>query len=188
MKINEAHQLEGQWPYGLEHFSSPFFNARPINPTEIDLGINLLVIHCISLPEGQYENGYIQQLFMGSLNIQVHPSFEKLNGLKVSAHLVITRSGKIMQFVAFNQRAWHAGVSSFEGRDNCNDYSIGIELEGTDKDFFTKVQYEALNHLIALICEKYPGIIHRRIVGHSDIAPGRKSDPGVGFDWSRVSC
>ena len=183
MKINEAHQLEGQWPYGLEHFSSPFFNARPIN-----LEINLLVIHCISLPEGEYENGYISKLFMGNLNIQAHQNFEILNGLKVSSHIVITRSGKIMQFVPFNQRAWHAGVSSFEGRDNCNDYSIGIELEGTDKDFFTEVQYEALNYLIALMCAKYPGIIHSRIVGHSDIAPVRKTDPGVGFDWSRISC
>jgi N-acetyl-anhydromuramoyl-L-alanine amidase len=185
MKINKNHQLEGHWPYGLENFSSPFFNQRPLNTP-----INLCVIHCISLPEGSYENGHIQKLFMGQLDISSHPSFESLNGLKVSSHLVITRSGKIMQFVPFDQRAWHAGVSIFEGRENCNDFSIGIELEGTDQDIFTDAQYEVLNQVIVLIKEKYPEVVGKngqfRVVGHSDIAPGRKTDPGTGFDWSRI--
>ena len=181
MNINKNHCLDGSWPEGLESHPSAFFNARPLN-TEI----NLLVIHCISLPEGEYGHPYIQQLFTGTLDVKAHPSFESLEGLKVSAHLVITRSGKIMQFVPFDQRSWHAGVSSFQGRENCNDYSIGIELEGTDKDVFTDSQYVALNQVIALIQAKYPGITRDRIVGHSDIAPGRKADPGVGFDWKRV--
>jgi AmpD protein len=177
-KINPAGWLEGS---GVRDYHSPFFNDRPLNT-----GIDLLVIHCISLPEGEYGNGYISKLFMGELETDAHPSFESLKDLKVSSHLVIERTGNILQFVSFNQRAWHAGVSNFQGKENCNDYSIGIELEGTDRSDFTDQQYDVLNTLIALIQHEYPLITSERIVGHSDIAPGRKKDPGERFDWARL--
>lgn len=164
-----------------KHSPSPFFNDRPEGVT-----IDLLVIHSISLPEGEYGNGHIEQLFLGQLDPGQHPSFESLREMKVSAHLVIDREGGITQFVPFAKRAWHAGVSSFAGRENCNDYSIGIELEGTDHSSFTEAQYEALNQVIRVLQENYPGITSSRIVGHSDIAPGRKKDPGVGFEWGRL--
>ena len=165
----------------IQYKTSAFFNERPEGTL-----IDLLVIHSISLPEGEYETGYIEQLFQGTLDSTVHPSFESLKGLKVSAHLFIDRKGQVTQFVPFDKRAWHAGISSFEGRENCNDYSIGIELEGTDQTAFTEVQYQRLNQLIRQIQEQYPGITSDRIVGHSDIAPGRKLDPGVGFDWGKI--
>jgi AmpD protein len=178
LEINAENWLEGS---GVQHVLSSFFNDRPQN-----LDIDLLVIHCISLPEGAYGNGYIQKLFMGALDSRVHPSFETLRDLKVSAHLMIERSGKIFQFVPFDKRAWHAGISEFQGRENCNDYSIGIELEGTDSTKFTDEQYRALNQIITVLQSKYPGITPEKIVGHCDIAPGRKKDPGVGFEWKRV--
>ena len=163
------------------HFiSSPFFNQRPSNVT-----INLLVIHCISLPQGQFANDYIKHLFTGQLDCQADPSFACLAGLEVSAHCVIRRDGVIEQYVPFQQRAWHAGVSSFEGVDGCNDYSIGIELEGTDSTAYTELQYQALIAVTKQIQQQYPLITDHRIVAHSDIAPGRKTDPGVEFDWTK---
>jgi AmpD protein len=165
----------------MQTLNSPFFNDRPSG-----VEVNLLVIHSISLPEGEYGNGNIERLFLGTLSPEAHPSFESLRGVRVSAHVVIDREGCLTHYVPFEKRAWHAGVSSFQGRENCNDYSIGVELEGTDHTAFTNAQYDALNALIQKIQEIYPKITRSRIVGHSDIAPGRKQDPGSGFDWKRV--
>ncbi|TEW56671.1 1,6-anhydro-N-acetylmuramyl-L-alanine amidase AmpD [Psychromonas sp. RZ22] len=157
---------------------SPFFNQRPPH-TEI----SLLVIHCISLPEGQFATEHIKNLFTGCLDCKADPSFADLEGLEVSAHCVIRRDGLIEQYVSFQQRAWHAGVSSFQGVDSCNDFSIGIELEGTDCTAYTDAQYKALADVTKQVQLQYPAITNQRIVGHSDIAPGRKTDPGSEFDW-----
>lgn len=163
---------------GAFYIPSPNYNDRP---SESD--INLLVIHGISLPPGQYGGDEITQLFTNRLNPKDHPSFEGLKDLKVSAHLLIRRNGLVHQYVPFNKRAWHAGVSSYEGRENCNDYSIGIELEGCDDEAYTPEQYLQLAESTRVLLENYPQITIERIVGHSDIAPGRKSDPGKSFDW-----
>ena len=162
------------------YIESPFYNQRPKN-----IDINLLVIHCISLPEGQFGTQHIQNLFTGKLDCCADPSFACLDGLEVSAHCVIRRDGTIEQYVPFEQRAWHAGVSSFEGSEGCNDFSIGIELEGTDCSEYTELQYQALVNTTQQIQQKYPSITQARIVGHSDIAPGRKTDPGSRFDWEK---
>ena len=159
---------------------SPFFNQRPD-----DAQINLLVIHCISLPEGQFGTPYIKDLFTGQLDCCADASFACLEGLEVSAHCVIRRDGSIEQYVPFKERAWHAGVSSFKGVEGCNDFSIGIELEGTDCSAYTECQYKALAAVTKKIQSQYPLITQDRIVGHSDIAPGRKTDPGTGFDWQK---
>jgi len=160
---------------------SPHFNDRPINTI-----IDLIVIHSISLPPGKFGGGFIEDFFGGKLNPAVDPYFETIKDLRVSSHVVIDRNGSIIQFVPFHLRAWHAGVSSWQGRDNCNDYSIGIELEGTDDLPYTEVQYDSLIKLIALLKQEYPAISSDRIVGHCDIAPGRKTDPGPFFDWEKV--
>lgn len=157
---------------------SPNFNERPPN-TEI----NLLVVHNISLPTGDFGGEAIEQLFCNQLDCSAHPSFESLIGLEVSSHLLIRRDGVVTQFVPFDQRAWHAGASSWQGVEGCNDYSIGIELEGTDEIPYTKLQYQQLVKISRLLMLYYPRITVERIVGHSDIAPGRKTDPGAAFDW-----
>jgi len=157
---------------------SPYFNERPIGSQ-----VSLLVIHCISLPEGIYGGNQIEALFMGCLDCTQHKSFEQLKGLEVSAHCVIKRDGTIDQYVPFDKRAWHAGVSRFEGVEACNDYSIGIELEGTDKSAYSRAQYASLTTLTRYLLEHYPAITKQRIVAHSEIAPGRKTDPGEQFDW-----
>ncbi len=160
--------------------ASPFFNLRPAS-----VDIDLLVIHCISLPEGCYGKPFISDLFLGCLDCSFDPSFADLAGLEVSAHLLIKRDGSVSQYVPFDKRAWHAGVSHFDGRDGCNDFSIGIELEGTDSDVYTNQQYSSLHNITEVILQTYPKIKTDRIVAHSDIAPGRKTDPGSGFDWPR---
>lgn len=157
---------------------SPYFNERP-KGTEI----SLLVIHCISLPEGVYGGKQIENLFMGCLDCSEHESFADLQGLEVSAHCVIHRDGSIEQYVPFDKRAWHAGVSSFAGVQACNDYSIGIELEGTDSSAYTQEQYITLAEVSKQLVAHYPLLTNQRIIGHSDIAPGRKNDPGTLFDW-----
>lgn len=157
---------------------SKHFNQRPIEQP-----ISLLVIHNISLPEGNFKGSCVEDLFCDSLNYGYHPSFTDLKGLKVSAHLFIRRNAQVIQFVNFNSRAWHAGLSSFEGVPNCNDYSIGIELEGTDYIPFTERQYKKLAQITLEIMKHYPHITSKRICGHSDIAPNRKTDPGPCFDW-----
>lgn len=155
---------------------SPNFGPRP---TGVEL--DLIVLHSISLPPGQYGGDAVEQLFTNTLDCDLHPYFKRLQGLQVSAHFFIRRHGDLQQFVSADQRAWHAGVSHYLGRDNCNDNSIGIELEGIEGGRFETVQYETLAALCAALCQRYP-IAH--IAGHEHVAAGRKSDPGSGFDWS----
>jgi len=145
-----------------------------------------LVIHGISLPAGKFGTPYIDQLFTNQLDNSAHPSFESLKNLKVSAHLLIQRDGRLVQYVPLSKRAWHAGISSFEGRERCNDFSIGVELEGVDDVPYTDRQYDRLALLLESIQKEYPLIVKDRIVGHSEIAPGRKSDPGPAFEWGIV--
>jgi AmpD protein len=152
------------------------------------LPIDMIVLHGISLPPGQFGSNDIEKFFLGELDPSAHPYFETIKDLKVSAHLFINREGEISQFVPFNLRAHHAGVSHFQGRENCNDFSIGIELEGTDDVAYTKIQYECLAQVINALRKAYPDISRDRIVGHSDIAPGRKTDPGHLFAWSLLDC
>lgn len=158
---------------------SPNYNERP------DAEISLLVIHNISLPPGQFGGGHIGELFSNCLDPGAHPYFREVAGLEVSAHLLIDREGRVTQFVPFDKRAWHAGRSCYAGRENCNDFSIGIELEGTDDTPFSDRQYEVLSAVVSALLAHYPGLAPERITGHSDIAPGRKTDPGPRFDWER---
>ena len=167
------------WIQKVEHQLSPFFSPR--KPKE---NINLLVIHNISLPAGSFGNNHITELFLGKLDANAHSSFCDLNGLEVSAHCLIKRDGKIIQYVSFNNKAWHAGVSCFNERDKCNDFSIGIELEGTDNIPYEEAQYQQLALLAASLQNNYPQITNENIVGHCDIAPIRKTDPGKVFNWS----
>ena len=153
------------------------FNQRP------DGEISLLVIHNISLPSGVFGGPYIEDLFCNRLDPNAHPSFAVIAPLEVSAHLLIRRDGEVIQFVPFDCRAWHAGISCFEGRHQCNDFSIGIELEGCDEQAFTAQQYERLINITKSLMQTYPDITPARITGHSDIAPQRKTDPGPHFDW-----
>lgn len=161
---------------------SPNFNQRPE-----DTEIRLVVVHNISLPPSQFGGGYIQQFFQNQLDHDSHPYFQTIRGMHVSAHLVILRSGEVLQLVNFNDRAWHAGRSSYLGQPECNDYSIGIELEGSDDLPFETIQYQVLSQLIVAIEQAYPKT-HQHVVGHSDIAPGRKTDPGPYFDWQGLRC
>jgi AmpD protein len=160
---------------------SPNFNARPLGTA-----IDLLVIHGISLPPNEFGGPYIDQLFANCLDCNAHAYFEGLRELRVSAHLLIRRDGELVQYVPLTERAWHAGVSSFCGRQACNDFSIGIELEGSDDCPYTEAQYQRLLPLCRAIMTAYPAITPERIVGHCDIAPGRKTDPGPLFDWGRL--
>ena len=145
--------------------------------------ISLIVIHNISLPPGKFGGGYVEQFFQNILDPQVHPYFDEIKELKVSSHLFIQRDGSITQFVPFDKKAWHAGVSNFNGRENCNEFSIGIELEGTDELEYTQQQYDSLVEVSRELMVSYPLITKDNIVGHSDISPGRKTDPGEAFDW-----
>lgn len=172
--------IEQGWLKDCRQIPSQHFDDRP-DPKDI----SLLVIHYISLPPEQFGGGYIDDFFQGKLNPCLHPYFEEIYQMRVSAHCLIDRCGVITQYVNFNDRAWHAGISSFEGRERCNDFSIGIELEGSNEQPFTDAQYEALQQLTKCIISAYPGITLKRIVGHSDISPGRKIDPGQYFDWTR---
>ncbi len=164
---------------GIRHCPSPNYDARPAGQT-----VDLLVIHNISLPPESYGTDCIEAFFCNALDSSLHPYFAHLASLRVSSHFLISREGLLSQFVATEQRAWHAGVSSFEGRDRCNDFAIGIELEGSDDTAYTAVQYQQLATLTKQLQNAYPAIDNTRITGHSDIAPGRKTDPGPAFDWS----
>lgn len=163
------------WCAAATQLPSPNFNHRPP-----ETAITLLVIHNISLPFAEFGHDYVADLFLNRLDLQAHPSFESLRDLKVSTHFYIQRDGGLQQFVSTLDRAWHAGISHFQGRDGCNDFSIGIELEGTDEQPFEDAQYQQLQQLTQLLLQYFP-IQH--IVGHQDIAPGRKTDPGPHFDW-----
>lgn len=148
----------------------------------------LLVIHNISLPPGCYGGDHIERFFTNCLDWEEHAYFDEIRGMEVSAHLLVKRTGELLQFVSFDERAWHAGQSVFEGRENCNDFSIGIELEGCDDEPYTDAQYDALCAVTASLLAHYPGMSSQGIVGHCDIAPGRKTDPGPAFDWGRYRC
>lgn len=173
-----AYSIEKGWLLPAKHCPSPNFTQRPLHSI-----VSLLVIHNISLPPGQFGGGYIEQFFCNQLDHNVHPYFQTLQGVEVSAHCLINREGNATQFVSFNDRAWHAGRSSFCGEQECNDFSIGIELEGTDDIAYTKEQYQTLGKITQALQAHYPAISLERITGHSDIAPGRKTDPGPAFDW-----
>ncbi|MGN5116745.1 1,6-anhydro-N-acetylmuramyl-L-alanine amidase AmpD [Aeromonas sp. 55A] len=166
------------WCQQARRVPSPHHNERAA-PDDI----SLLVVHGISLPPGEFGGPFIDDLFMGRLDPDAHPYFAGIHQLRVSAHCLIRRDGELVQYVPFGARAWHAGVSSWQGREACNDFSIGIELEGTDEIPYTEAQYRALVRLTRAISERYPAITHEKIVGHCDIAPGRKTDPGASFQW-----
>ena len=171
----------GGWLQGVRRTPSPNFDERPA-----DCGVELIVVHGISLPPGEFGGGYVDALFTNTLDPAAHAYFADIASLRVSAHLLIDRAGDITQYVPFNRRAWHAGESCFEDRQRCNDFSIGIELEGTDELPYEDVQYQQLAAVIRLLRRLWPDITAERIVGHSDIAPGRKTDPGPAFDWKRL--
>jgi AmpD protein len=160
---------------------SPNFNERPTEATP-----ELIVIHGISLPPGEYGGPHIEALFTNQLNPADHAYFSEVAHRMVSAHFLIRRDGEIVQFVSTDDRAWHAGESCWERRSNCNDFSIGIEVEGCDEEHYAMTQYRALAHLIRAVRNQYPAIQHDAIVGHSDIAPTRKTDPGPAFDWLQL--
>lgn len=168
------------WVDGVRHCPSPNCNERPASE------VSLLVIHNISLPPGQFATGKVQEFFTCGLRADEHEYFAGIADMRVSAHFLIERDGVINQFVSCLERAWHAGVSVFAGRENCNDFSLGIELEGTDEIPFTAAQYQALIALSQQLIAGYPALTPQRICGHSDIAPGRKTDPGPAFDWARL--
>jgi len=172
--------LSGGWLRQARRVPSPNFGPRPEGCLP-----RLLVIHNISLPPGQYGGNCIERFFTNCLDWDEHPFFAEIRGTRVSAHLLIRRDGELVQFVDFRDRAWHAGQSCFAGAENCNDFSIGIELEGTDQDDYTGAQYAALATVTRTLLAHYGELDAGRIVGHSDIAPGRKTDPGPAFDWDR---
>ena len=169
------------WLTKAEKHISPNFDQRPKNTD-----IKLIVIHNISLPPENFEPENVKKFFMNELDFKTHKFFQEIRGLKVSSHFVIDRIGKIYQFVSVYDRAWHAGVSSFKNQENCNDFSLGVELIGSDNTPFEDNQYISLNELIEALCNSFPKIKKGNIVGHSEIAPGRKSDPGPFFDWSKI--
>jgi len=172
-------QLQQGWITEARKVPSPHFNQRPNDEVP-----SLLVVHNISLPPGEFGGPWIDDLFTGRLDPAAHPYFSDISHLQVAAHCLIRRDGEIVQYVPFHLRAWHAGVSQYQGRDACNDFSIGIELEGTDTLPYTDAQYQALQRVTELLIAHYPEIAHN-ITGHSDIAPQRKTDPGPAFDWAR---
>ena len=176
MKVD---QISG-WLEGVRRVVSPNCDERPSGGV-----IDLLVVHGISLPPGEFGGPWIEALFTNALDAAAHPYFEAIKDMRVSAHAVIRRKGDIVQYVPFQQRAWHAGQSCFEGRERCNDFAIGIELEGCDDQPYTDAQYGALAEIAQAMMLAYPDITLARIVGHSDIAPGRKTDPGPAFVWEQ---
>ena len=169
------------WIVGVRRVFSPNHDERPPG-TEL----GLIVVHGISLPPGEFGNGWIDRLFCNDLPADVHPFFATIQGIEVSSHVLIARDGAVTQYVPFDRRAWHAGRSEYCGRFGCNDFSVGIELEGTDDLPYSSAQYRALGQLIAALRRAYPPLRRAEIVGHNDIAPGRKTDPGPSFDWSEL--
>jgi N-acetyl-anhydromuramoyl-L-alanine amidase len=176
--VNDAGWLQCDLP-GFRRADSPNFDARPEG-----MPVELIVVHNISLPPGEFGGPGVEQLFTNTLDPAEHPYYAEIQGMKVSAHFFIRRDGSLIQFVSCLDRAWHAGASQWRGRERCNDFSVGIELEGCDSRPFTDAQYAVLARLVAVLRARYP---IAEAVGHSDIAPGRKTDPGPCFDWTRVS-
>ena len=175
------HVTDTHWLARTRRVRSPNADARSPGAR-----VELVVLHCISLPPGRFGTGCVEALFSNTLDCQAHPALEDLQGVCVSAHVFIDRRGRTIQFVPFDERAWHAGASSWRGRSGCNDFSIGIELEGTETRRYTEAQYARLRLVLSALMERYPELGRDRIVGHSEIAPGRKTDPGPAFDWFRV--
>lgn len=176
MKVTAKHRLDkAAWR------ASPHFDARPYAAEP-----ELIVIHCVSLPEGEFGTGHPGALFVGTLDVRAHESFADLEGMQVAPHLLIDRHGGVEQFVEFDKRAWHAGESCWRGRPRCNDFAVGIELEGCVNSAFTSAQYDALVEVISALCERYPRLSFDAVVGHNEIAPGRKTDPGPHFRWRHV--
>lgn len=170
---------DGGWHLAAQRLASPNFGPRPVQAS----GVDLIVVHSISLPPGEFGGDHVQALFTNTLDWDAHPYFQTIRGLEVSAHFFIRRDGALWQFVSVDDRAWHAGASCFGGRDNCNDYSVGIELEGLEGGRFEPAQYAALAPLCRALAARHP---IAAIAGHEHIAPGRKHDPGPGFDWPRL--
>jgi AmpD protein len=173
--------IDQHWLTTVKRIPSPNYDERP-DPADM----SLVVIHCISLPQGEFGTPHIAELFCNQLNPDEHPYFKEIYQLKVSAHVLIKRDGSCVQYVPFDKRAWHAGKSNYQGRERCNDFSIGIELEGTESISYTEAQYSALKEVIDCLLKTYPSLSKQHITGHSDIAPGRKTDPGASFDWQRI--
>ena len=165
----------------VKQIASPNCDSRPDG-----IDADLIVVHGISLPPGEFGGPWIERLFTNTLPVDFHPYFAEISQLRVSSHLLIARDGTLTQFVKFSDRAWHAGSSSYLGRAACNDFSVGIELEGLDEIAYSAEQYEALAEAVAALCDAYPRLSADRLVGHSDISPGRKTDPGPAFDWVRA--
>ena len=161
--------------------SSPNWDERPAG-----MHPELIIVHGISLPPARFGGPWVDKLFTNSLPADVHPYFKEVCGLKVSSHMLVRRDGELVQYVPLHGRAWHAGQSSYRGRERCNDFSIGIELEGADDIPYEPVQYRQLAELIVNLCRTYPTLATERVVGHSDVSPGRKTDPGPAFDWQRL--
>ncbi|HEU4619109.1 MAG TPA: 1,6-anhydro-N-acetylmuramyl-L-alanine amidase AmpD [Gammaproteobacteria bacterium] len=172
-------EVDSGWLRGVRKVPSPNCDRRPAGAAP-----ELIVVHGISLPPGEFDGRFIDELFINNLDPAAHPYFEKIASSRVSAHVLISRTGGLTQYVSFAERAWHAGESSYCGRRACNDYSVGIELEGTDDSPYERVQYERLAALVRELRRAYPTLEDAEIVGHSDIAPGRKTDPGAHFDWA----
>jgi AmpD protein len=168
---------------GVRQIASPNYDSRPTG-VEADL----IVVHGISLPPGEFGGPWIDRLFTNTLPAELHPYFAEVGSQRVSSHLVVNRDGAVTQYVSFTERAWHAGKSIYQGREACNDFSVGVELEGTDTLSYEAPQYGALAQVVAALCAAYPRLSPDRLVGHSDIAPGRKTDPGPAFDWPRARC
>ncbi len=171
------------WLNDVEIIRSPNFNERP----EDCSNARLIVVHGISLPPGQYGGGFVEKLFTNKLDPDEHEYFEQIKDLQVSAHCFISRGGHLTQFVSFKDRAWHAGNSNWQGVENCNDFSIGIEMEGTDDDPYEDQQYQQLARLVISLRKQYPELLEQSICAHSDIAPDRKTDPGPYFDWNKLT-
>lgn len=172
--------IKNGWLSVARQVPSPNFNKRPDGSI-----VDLLVIHNISLPPGEYGGSEVEDFFLNKLDTTAHPYFKKIEGVAVSAHFFIRRDGELVQFVSLDDRAWHAGESCFAEVNNCNDYSIGVELEGTDHEPYSEAQYQSLTSLTEALHQSYPAITAKRITGHEHIAPGRKTDPGPAFDWAR---
>ncbi|HEX3847226.1 MAG TPA: 1,6-anhydro-N-acetylmuramyl-L-alanine amidase AmpD [Steroidobacteraceae bacterium] len=166
---------------GARQVASPNRDSRPPG-----IEADLIVVHGISLPPGEYGGPWIDRLFTNTLPLDAHPYFAEIGPVRVSSHLAVSRDGEVTQYVSFGERAWHAGRSAYQGRAECNDFSIGVELEGTDTEAYEAAQYQALAQIVAALCAAYPKLSQDRLAGHSDVAPGRKTDPGPAFDWPRA--
>jgi len=172
---------DGAWLVEARRVLSPNFDARPPG-----CDISLIVVHGISLPPGEYGGAWIDDFFTNRLDVSAHPYFAEIEEMHVSTHLLIRRDGELVQYVPFTDRAWHAGKSCYRNRNACNDFAIGIELEGCDDEPYADIQYRQLAAVIASLRDRFPDIGEEDVVGHSDIAPGRKTDPGPAFDWDRL--